>query len=79
MLGGDRCRVRLLWLLLLALGMVLMLVLIGRVRGLAVGLPGERHRSSTFFYYMQCSLLCSYIDRSRRPLLWWQVEGGGDW
>ena len=67
----------LLWLLLLMLGLVLVLVLIGGDRSLTVGLPGEGHRSSTFFYYMQCSLLCSYIDRSRRPLLWWQVEGGG--
>ena len=46
MLGGDRCRVRLLWLLLLALGMVLMLVLIGGDNSLTVGLPGEGHRSS---------------------------------
>ena len=70
--------VGLLELLLLLLVLVLMLVLIGGVRSFSVGcLPGEGHRSSIFLYYDQCSLLCRYIDRSRRPIPWWQVEGVG--
>ena len=59
---GDRCGMGLPGLLLPMLGLVLVLLLIRDDNSLSVGLPGEGHRSSIFFYYMQCSLLHIHFD-----------------
>jgi hypothetical protein len=63
-------------LLLLLLVLELSLVLIEWVREFLVGcFPGEGHRSS-ISYINQCSLLYTFIDHSRRPILWFQVNRG---